>query len=581
MSDDTGGTSLSGAGGPTSKQLGRGVRAGTLLAIILLAAALRLADPSGSLPGLQIDEASNVWNAYCLLRTGCDEWGERWPVFRTRAFDDYRSPMYLYALIPFQAVGGMSVATARMPAALGGVITVALVYYLGRRMFDDGVGLVAAALLAVCPWDVQHTRWGHEGTIGPLLVAMSIAALLWAGAPLVNPLDTRTRMPPRWWRGLLAGLICGLACYGYAAVRIHLPLVLLAAVAANWRGWMTMLRSRRSRGAVVGMAGGFLLLFAPLALKHATDPLMNRRTQELALRKPGDVWCSPGATVSTRYARHFSARWLFVGAGNDPVITPPPGYGQFYWYTMPLLIGGAIVALRQCPKSPAARFLLAMVLLYPLSDVIFATSQPNAIRCFPGIVGLVLLAGLGGADLARWLGRIRRWMKMAFSGAMLAWAGVSTASFLLTFFGPFNAERAKYQFRHVDMLEACRWLEPRVGSADAIYVTQKGTLFPHVLTLTYLRYDPARWFAEPRSYAAGPYPFEDKQVCTGYGKFHFLYELPKARQELDAMRSNGRPDHVLMVLRVGEERELGLTQQPAAVLEFADRTWLVLYDVEL
>jgi hypothetical protein len=102
-----------------------------------------------------------------------------------------------------------------------------------------------------------------------------------------------------------------------------------------------------------------------------------------------------------------------------------------------------------------------------------------------------------------------------------------------------------------------------------------------VLTLVYLKHDPAQWFDEPREHAAGPYPFENKQVCTGYGKFHFLHDPPKARRELQALKSNGRADRVLLVLRVGEASELGLDQRPSAVLEFADRTWLMLYDIEL
>ena len=46
--------------------------------------------------------------AYCLLKTGHDEHGASWPIFYTVGFDDRRSPLYLYLLIPFQAILGMT-----------------------------------------------------------------------------------------------------------------------------------------------------------------------------------------------------------------------------------------------------------------------------------------------------------------------------------------------------------------------------------------------------------------------------------------------------------------------------------------
>src|SRR3954471_12874114 len=170
-----------------------------LTVIILWSAFLRLWRCDASLPGMQIDEASNAWNAQCLLRTGQDEWGHRWPILYTRAFDDYRSPLHLYLLLPFQAIGGMNVCTLRLPAAVGGIATVPLIFWLGRRMFDAPTGLVAAALLTLAPWHIQHTRWGHEGNIGPLLAIAALCALVWSGAPVLDKPGT-----PRPWKAIVA-----------------------------------------------------------------------------------------------------------------------------------------------------------------------------------------------------------------------------------------------------------------------------------------------------------------------------------------------------------------------------------------
>jgi len=118
-----------------------------LVVVVALAAGLRLHRLDTLPPGLHTDEAANAWNAYCLLKTGTDQQGVRWPVSYLRAFGDNRSALYVYLLLPFQAVGGLNVWTTRLPGAVGGVVTVLLLYWIGTRLADSTVGLTAAVLL--------------------------------------------------------------------------------------------------------------------------------------------------------------------------------------------------------------------------------------------------------------------------------------------------------------------------------------------------------------------------------------------------------------------------------------------------
>jgi len=93
-------------------------RAYVVLALILLvASALRLPGLDRMPAGLQQDEAANEWNAYCLLKTGCDQVGVRWPIFYIRALGENRSALFVYLLLPFQALGGLNLWTGRLPAA--------------------------------------------------------------------------------------------------------------------------------------------------------------------------------------------------------------------------------------------------------------------------------------------------------------------------------------------------------------------------------------------------------------------------------------------------------------------------------
>src|SRR4026207_586377 len=106
-----------------------------LVLILTVSAILRLWKLDELPSGLHVDETANAWNAYCLLKTGSDQHGVRWPVFYLRAFGDNRSTLFAYSLLPIQAIGGLSVWTTRLSAAVGGILAVYLIYWVGTRLF--------------------------------------------------------------------------------------------------------------------------------------------------------------------------------------------------------------------------------------------------------------------------------------------------------------------------------------------------------------------------------------------------------------------------------------------------------------
>ncbi|HEY8848400.1 MAG TPA: hypothetical protein VIO12_03855, partial [Thermoanaerobaculia bacterium] len=95
-----------------------------LLGITLItAAALRLTQLERAPAGLDVDEAANAWNAWCLAQTGRDQHGKSWPITDSAGFGQGTTTLYLYVLLPFYRAFGLTTTTTRLPAAIGGVLT--------------------------------------------------------------------------------------------------------------------------------------------------------------------------------------------------------------------------------------------------------------------------------------------------------------------------------------------------------------------------------------------------------------------------------------------------------------------------
>lgn len=547
-----------------------------LLIIILLASgALRIAELTQAPPGLNQDEAVNAWNAWCLLKTGCDQTGAPWPIFYMHALGENRSTLFLYALLPVEAVGGLNAWTARLPSAAGGVLTILLMYWIGAKLFNRPTGLVAAALLAVSPWHIQLTRLGHEAALGPLLVTLPLAALLWAGFPLH---DGQARAS--WWKALLAGLVAGIACYGYPAVRLFLPVFLTCCVLANGRAWWNLVRSRAGSGALVALLIGVGVTFGPLAYEHLAHPeVLTKRAAHIWLWEDADPLGVRVTKVLARYAEHFGPDFLFRN-GDRFEVQGTHGFGELQWYTLPLLVGGMALTLRHVRTSRAARVALAWLILYPLGDCLYVHMtytlpdgtehmSLHALRSAPGLTGLALLAAVGAVALFRVIWQRQRTAALSAALALGLAAIVLDARFLVCFFGEHNRRPAVWRDFHVELVQACDWLRLRLPQADAVFVRPSNMNVPYVVMLVALGYDPQQWFRDSREvFMVGEW-----EHYSRVGKLHFMYDLDASRRKLRELQNNGRPDRVIFIVRPGEMKAgrpvltiPGPTGQPALLV---------------
>jgi hypothetical protein len=592
-----------------------------LVGILLLAAGLRFAYLTETPPGVHQDEASVGWNAWCLLNTGTDQAGVRWPLFYYRALGENRASLFMYYLMPFQAVAGFSIWSMRFASAVGGVAGVLLIYVVGSRLLGRTAGLMAAGLMAVDSWSVQHSRWAHDAAICPLLVLLPFAVLLWAnmpldsardkpldsardkpldsardkpldsardkpldsardrpfdrarGAPEVKPGDDAKRRRPRPLLAALGGGLAGIACYGYPSVPQFLPLFLFLAILLTWRGWWETVKTRRGALAIGAMVVAGAVTFGPLAWKHLTDPNISKRGRELYVYKETDSSSTKIEKVLQRYPAHFGLDFLFL-KGDTVEHYCPPGYGEFRWYMLPLMLLGLVALALKLRSSRGERIVLLWVVLYPVGDLISRHATPHCLRSFPGVPGLILLAAAGATWAGNWLWRRKRDLAWPAFAAFALAAVALNLSFYANFFGDYS-RKVVYRNFHTDLVEACRWIKPRLNETDAVFYTTsiKDTYLPYIVTVVALEYDPKQWFRDVRDINRHQVDASRDVMWDYYfrvGKLYFMYGLTWV-YDVQQLQQNGRPDRVYFVMYPDEVVRLRrILQQLEQIREYQD-----------
>jgi hypothetical protein len=224
-----------------------------LLLILLLATGLRL---------YRIDAQSLWYDEGASLR-----YAERTPaeIWRNTAADIH-PPAYYVVLSGWVRIFGFSEFALRGLSALFGVLLIAQIYALGRKLFNPTVGLLAAALIAVDPF---HVYYAQEARMYTLLVALG-AASLWL---FLRWLDAQEDEPSKRWL-----LLAMLAWVNAVAMYTHYIFpFFIAAESLFVLAWWLWESGPRRRFAVLGewvvlQIATFLLYlpWLPVALRHVT-----------------------------------------------------------------------------------------------------------------------------------------------------------------------------------------------------------------------------------------------------------------------------------------------------------------------
>lgn len=149
---------------------------GLFSGLILLTVFLRFYQ-LGSLPeGLSLDEASQGYNAFSLINTGKDRYGENFPIL-FRSFGSFQAPLYTYLTIMPVFLFGNTIFSIHFISAFCGVLLVIITFVFLRgykSKNENSLAFIAGFLMCISPWNVLFSRYGTEAILAAALFAASV-----------------------------------------------------------------------------------------------------------------------------------------------------------------------------------------------------------------------------------------------------------------------------------------------------------------------------------------------------------------------------------------------------------------------
>lgn len=378
----------------------------SLFFVLIVAGVLRLYHLDQNPPAPYWEEAAIGYDAYSIAKTGRDFHGNFLPLLAFPSFGDFKPSGYFYATVPFVKVMGLNVLAVRLPSAIAGIISVGVMYLIGKTLFNKRVGLIASTLFAISPWSLQFSRGGWEVNLALMLLIIGSWLLIISRK--------------KHWFLPLSVIFFGLSMYTYHAARLFAPLfggmggiVLIAT-------WVKAKQLTKQNMLWAGIALLIsLTMVLPLALNLKSSTVSSRFDETSIFSDPNPVLKSNkqiqqhgntrlsrlvynrywyyGENVLKAFISHFSPQFLFVrGDGNLRHGTVV--FGLLYPVDAIFILLAIGVMIRK--KDKRLLMLFASLVFAGLSPSL-VTPTPHALRFLFALPAFTLLIAFGITEFTR------------------------------------------------------------------------------------------------------------------------------------------------------------------------------------
>lgn len=158
----------------------------------------------------------------------------------------FLGPIYYYFMLPFLWLWRFDPTGPAVMVALFGIATIFLVYVLGKRLFDEWVGLIASGLYAISPLVIAYSRSSWNPNLVPFFAGLLLL--------LLYDLASKGKWNRVFWVGVVLGI----------GLQLHYLFLFLFVVSGLWL--LAQGKWRERLPYYVLCALGFLVGYAPFLL---------------------------------------------------------------------------------------------------------------------------------------------------------------------------------------------------------------------------------------------------------------------------------------------------------------------------
>lgn len=525
--------------------------------VLFLAAVLRFYQLGATPVSLEWDEVAIGYDAYSILHTGRDQFGQLFPL-TFRSLDDYKPPIYEYLTILPVALFGLNEFSVRFPSALFGMLAVFFTILLGKEIASrmplteksaERIGLLSGFLLAVSPWHLQFSRAAFEVNIS---VGITVAAVWAFFAGLRRP-----------WLFYVSAVLFGVDLFSYHSTRVVTPLLMISLFMLLHRH----LPSTRKLFYFACIYGTFFLAVLPILLskeaqirftatnifnpgarylneKDLPKQFFDQRQQDALAGHEidGKIFHNQRFIFTDyetlkkafgKYISHFGFEYLFIQ--GDAPLHHAPNFGLLYLWELPFLAIGTFFVLKHMNRY--SLIIIAWMLIAPI-PVAVTREAPHAVRSELLLPTFQLISAIGAWYVFRQLMNESKVFSWLFLFAAVPVFSVNMAYYLHQYYVHTNYELSnKWLYGRK---EAVWYTESVKDQYDRILVSPRLEM-PHSFWLFYTKYPPAQYLAEGGTISGG---FAEER--NRFDKYEFrLFNndaLPRDEDILLVGRASGIPN---------------------------------------
>ena len=457
-----------------------------LIILIFLTGAFIRFNDLGKIPsGLTNDEVNTGYDAYSILKTGKDQWGDAQPNVYLKGFGDYRPPLYTYALIPSIAAFDLNAFSVRLPSAVIGSLAIILVFTLALLLWESVfVAIIAMALLAFNPWHISMSRVGIESTFAVFLVLIALNLFL---------IGVKRRV----WL-YVSAVLFALTIYTYTAYIIFTPLFLGVLL------FICRKKFLNAKKFLLIFLLIFFIILSPLVVGGLLKTASTRShqvnlTQDVGIinnvnDKRGECrivfngrlcqifqnkFSAFAFTFVSNYLNHFSPE-LLVNTGTKTQYSVLPERGLLYVFEYIFFLIGLVFLFRR--KGNTKFVILFWMLLSPIPDSI--TGNGHYSRYLLILPSLQLIGAIGIYETWMFFGK-KKWVILSVFAISL----YEIITFLVTYWSYFPVFYSKYS--HYGYKNLMEYVKTNENKYDKVIISSNvNDTKQYIFYLFYTKYDP-------------------------------------------------------------------------------------------